>query len=209
MAWWSRPRPPEPSRWVMVDVETSGLDAARDRLLAIAAIALQVDWGRKRLEIALADSFEVVLRQQQPSGRDNILLHGIGVQQQQGGMPAPEALRAFADFVGPAPLLAFHAAFDQALIGRHARAAPGVELPNPWLDIEHLCAATHPAVHARALDEWLAHFGLVCAARHQAMADTLVECELLLRIWPRVAAEAGSWRELERLARHHRWLPRA
>lgn len=209
MAWWNRPRAAEPSRWVMVDVETSGLDAARDRLLAIAAIALQVDWARKRLEVVLADSFEVVLRQELPSGRDNILLHGIGVQQQQGGVPPQQALRAFADFAGAAPLLAFHAAFDQALIGRHARAALGAELANPWLDIEHLCAATHPSVRARALDEWLAHFGLHCAARHQAMADTLVECELLLRIWPRVAAESRSWRDLERLARHHRWLPRA
>jgi DNA polymerase-3 subunit epsilon len=209
VAWWNRHQPPEPNRWVVVDVETSGLDPARDRLLAIAAIGLRVDWSRKRLEVVLADSFEVVLRQHQPSGRDNILLHGIGVQQQQGGVPPGQALQAFADFAGPSPLLAFHAAFDEALIGRHAKETLGAGLPNAWLDIEHLCAATHPAVRARALDEWLAHFGLHCAARHQAMADTLAECELLLRIWPRVAAESGSWRDLERLARHHRWLPRA
>ena len=209
MAWWRRRSRSEPTRWVVVDVETSGLDAARDRLLAIAAIGLAVDWPRRRLEVVLADSFEVVLRQEEPSGRDNILLHGIGVQQQQGGVPADQALRSFAAFAGEAPLLAFHAAFDQALIGRHARAILGADLPNAWLDIEHLCAVTHPAVRARALDEWLAHFGLHCAARHQAMADTLVECELLLRIWPRLAAECGSWRALERLAAHHRWLPRA
>ena len=32
------------SRWVMLDVETSGLDMRHDRLLAIAAIAVRVDW---------------------------------------------------------------------------------------------------------------------------------------------------------------------
>lgn len=207
--WWKgSPAPSEPTRWLMVDVEASGLDAARDRLLAIAAIGLRVDWGARRLAIVLADSFEVVLRQDTPSGRENILLHGIGVQRQKEGVRAQEAMQAFADFAGTAPLLAFHAAFDQVLIGRHARAALGRALPNRWLDIEQLCAVTHPRVRARSLDEWVAQFGIRCAARHQAMADTLAECELLLRIWPRVAGECAGWRDVERLAAHHRWIAR-
>lgn len=199
---------PEPARWLMVDVETSGLDPARDRLLAIAAIGLRVDWASRRLSVVLADSFEVVLRQEAPSARENILLHGIGVQRQKEGVPAREALAAFAAFAGTAPLLAFHAAFDQALIGRHARAALGAALPNRWLDIDHLCGVTYPGVPARSLDEWMAHFGIRCAARHQAIADTLAECDLLLRIWPRVARECSNWRDMERLAAGHRWVAR-
>lgn len=199
----------EPGRWVVVDVETSGLDAARDRLLAIAAIALRVDWDARKLSIAPADSFEVVLRQEAaPTDRGNILLHGIGVQRQAEGAPMTEGLAAFRDFAGTAPLLAFHAAFDQTLIGRHIEPALGAALANPWLDIEHLCAATHPKVRARSLDEWMAHFGIVCAVRHQAAADTWAECELMLRIWPRIAAECEDWDGVMRLARSHRWLPR-
>lgn len=207
--WWGRKRLADESRWLVLDVETSGLDPARDRLLAIAAIGVQVDWERRRLAIRLADSFEVVLRHATPSPRDNILLHGIGVQRQREGMPADEALAAFALHAGGAPLLAFHAAFDEALIARHARGLPGGAPRNRWLDIEHLCAVAFPQVRARSLDEWLAHFGIRCAARHQAAADTLAECELLLRIWPRIAAECSDWRSVERLAASHRWLPRA
>ena len=208
-AWWSRKQLVDEARWVMTDVETSGLDAARDRLLAIAAIDLRVDWPTRRLGIDLGHSFEVVLRHEAPSPRDNILLHGIGVQRQREGVPVPRALQAFADYAGRAPLLAFHSAFDETLIERHSRAALGHALPNPWLDIEHLCGATHPQVRARSLDEWMAHFGIQCAARHQAAADTLAECELLLRVWPKVAAECASWRDVQRLAARHRWLPRA
>lgn len=198
-----------PARWVVVDVETSGLDAARDRLLAIAAIALRVDWTGRKLAIAPGDSFEVVLRQEAaPADRGNILLHGIGVQQQAEGTPMAEGLAAFRHYAGTAPLLAFHAAFDQALIGRHIQPALGAALANPWLDIEHLCAATHPKVRARSLDEWMTHFGIVCAVRHQAAADTWAECELMLRIWPRIAAECGAWDQVVALARSHRWLPR-
>lgn len=193
-------------RWLVVDVESSGLDARRDALLAIAAIGVRVDWTTRRLAVQLADSFEIVLRQDAPSTRENILLHGIGVQRQKQGMPAVQALAAFASFAGSAPLLAFHAAFDRTIVGRHVQSVLGKPLPNAWLDIEHLCRVTHPGVRARSLDEWMGHFGIRCAARHQAMADSLAECELLQRIWPRVAAECGSWRDVQRLAGRHRWV---
>lgn len=199
---------PEPrmARWVVVDVETSGLDMHRDRLLAMAAIGLRVDWGAQRIDVQLSDSFEVVLRQEQASSRDNILLHGIGVQSQLAGIDPPLALQAFADFVGNAPLLAFHSAFDQTLIGRHCRQHLGRALPNDWVDIEHLCAVTHEQVQARSLDEWMAHFGIQCPRRHQAAADTLAECELLLRIWPVLSRQCSSWRDVQRLAAQRRWL---
>jgi DNA polymerase-3 subunit epsilon len=197
-------------RWVVLDVETSGLDPQRDQLLAIAAIAVQVDWAGKRLSILPGDSFEVVLRQTSiAAAKDNILLHGIGLQRQREGMPPEEALRAFERFIGHSPLLAFHAPFDQAMIGRHVLEHLGAALPNRWVDIEQLCAVTHEKVKARALDEWLAHFGIVCAPRHQAAADTLAECELLLRIWPKMAGQCHSWRDVEKLAAHQRWIARA
>lgn len=198
------------ARWVVLDVETSGLDPMRDQLLAIAAIAVQVDWAGKRLSIMPGDSFEVVLRQSSvASAKDNILLHGIGLQRQREGVPPEEALRAFGRFVGHSPLLAFHAPFDQAMIGRHARQHLGAALSNRWVDIEQLCAVTHEKVKARALDEWLAHFGIVCTPRHQAAADTLAECELLLRIWPQMAGQCRTWSDVEKLAAHQRWIARA
>jgi len=58
---------------------------------------------------------------------------------------------------------------------------------------------------ARSLDEWLAHFGIHCAVRHQAAADTLAECELLQRIWPKVAAQSKCWRDVLSLAARQRW----
>ena len=194
------------TRWVVVDVETSGLDMHRDRLLAIAAIGLRVDWTNRRIDVQLADSFEAVLRQDQASSRDNILLHGIGVQSQLAGIEPAQALQAFTDFVGNDPLLAFHSAFDETLIGRHCRQHLGRALPNPWVDIEHLCAVTHEQVQARSLDEWMAHFGIQCPRRHQAAADTLAECELLLRIWPVLSRQCSSWRDVQRLAAQRRWL---
>ncbi len=213
MSWLGRllrsPDGVDEARWVVLDVETSGLDAGRDRLLAVAAIAMRVDWPTKALAIVPGDSFEVVLRQQEASDVDNILLHGIGAQRQRDGVPAAEALQSLSDYAGRSPLLAFHAAFDRRMIERHLHASLATGWSPAWVDIEQLCAATHEHVAARSLDEWMAHFGIQCALRHQAAADTLAECELLLRIWPRIAEECRSWRDVERLAAHQRWIARA
>lgn len=197
------------TRWVVVDVETSGLDPHTDRLLAIAAIALSVDWPERRLAIHAGDSFEVVLRQHdEPFDRENILLHGIGVQRQREGIPAAQALQDFAGFAGASPLLAFHSAFDETIVKRYSALHLGRGLSNPWVDIEQLCAVTHEEADARSLDDWMAHFGVTCAQRHQAAADALAECEILLRIWPRIAAQCSDWREVSRLADRHRWISR-
>jgi DNA polymerase III subunit epsilon len=194
-------------RWVVIDVETSGLDASSDHLLAIAALGLQVDWTRQRLDIVLGDSFEVVLQQQTSrTDRDNILLHGIGEQQQRDGMVPGQALQAFADFVQSAPLLAFHSAFDATMLDRHCKQHLGRRLSNEWVDIADLCSVTHEGVRARSLDEWMAHFGIRCLARHQASADTLAESELLLQIWPRMAPQCSRWHDVVTLAGHRRWL---
>jgi DNA polymerase-3 subunit epsilon len=199
--------PADESRWVVLDVEASGLDAARDRLLAIAAVAVHVDHGRAR--IALADSFEVVLRQpavDAPPDKANILLHHIGIAAQRGGVEAGAAIAAFTRFAAHSPLLGFHVAFDRALIERavasHQRPLPD----NRWLDLEPLAAVLLPQVRAFALDDWLAHFGIRCTQRHHAMADALATAELLLHLWPHLQREAaGGIDAAIGLAAQRRW----
>jgi DNA polymerase-3 subunit epsilon len=197
------------TRWIVLDVESSGLDPRRDRLLAIAAVALEMR-GEHAPRIALADSFEAVLRHEGvPTDKDNILVHGIGRAEQRAGRMAAPVLEAFERWAGDAPLIAFHAAFDQTLIARAARDALGRELRNPWLDLEPVAAALHPGVTARALDDWLAHFRIDCQPRHQAAADALATAELLLRIWPAARAQRGtSFAAWQRWARDAAWLRR-
>jgi DNA polymerase-3 subunit epsilon len=192
----------------MLDVETSGLNPKHNRLLAIAAIGIQIDWPSQTLQINLGDSFEAVLQQDHASSHANILLHGIGVQEQRAGLAPAQALQAFRQFVDNSPLLAFHCAFDEAVIQRHMIQHHLDKLCNPWLDLDHLCAVTSVGVRARALDDWLHHFKIECSVRHQAAADTLAECELLQRIWPRIAAQSRQWQDVQNLASQHRWVPR-
>lgn len=201
---------PEPDRWIVLDVETTGLDPYRDQLLAVAAVGVQR--VGERLEITLADSFEAVLRHEQSTtenhDKHNILLHGIGVAAQRAGAEPAQVLRHFADWAGPAPRLGFHVDFDRALIERSERASLGARTAARWLDIEPLAALAYPEVKARALDEWMAHFGIDCLRRHHAAADALATAELLLQLWPRLRRETGGRiGGLIKLAAARRWLP--
>jgi len=121
----------DPERWLVLDVESSGLDASRDRLLALAAVSLRFD--ARRAWIELADSFEVVLRQPEdasPPDRANILVHGIGIATQGRGLDPVQALQRFEAFAADAPLLGFHVAFDKQLIDRATQAQLGRRLRN-------------------------------------------------------------------------------
>ena len=139
--------------------------------------------------------------------KDNILLHGIGVGEQRAGAPAATVLDAFERWLAGAPLLAFHAAFDRTMIARAMKASLGRTLRNPWLDLEPVAAALHPDVGGRTLDDWLAHFGIHCAPRHQAAADTLATADLTLRLWPAARAQGcASLAGLRRLARQRHRL---
>lgn len=208
-SWTRRPSAPDAGRWVVMDVESSGLDPRRDRLLAIAAIAVRTDGPRPRID--LADSFEQVLQQPASSAapdRGNILLHGIGVGAQRAGVPRREALQAFRAYVAGAPLIAFHAAFDQTLIDRAYRAEALPALACKWLDLAPLAAVLQPTVKARSLDEWMQALGIHCVARHQAAADTLATAELLLKLWPSLRAELPqpTFGAALSLAAQRRWL---
>ena len=194
-------------RWIMLDVETTGLDPSADQLLAIAAVALRFTPTTGRLEVAVGDSFEIVLRQDKPSAKDNILIHHIGVQAQAEGIAPTEALEQFRAWAGDSPLLAFHAAFDQAMIERALRRFHLAPLANEWLDIEPIARLVGGNTKARALDDWLTHFGIQCAVRHQAASDAFATAELLLRLWPATRKEANSWTQLRKLARNAAWIP--
>jgi DNA polymerase III subunit epsilon len=199
---------PEVRRWIVLDVETSGLDPHSDRLLAIAAVALDVSPDFERISIVIGDSYEAVIKQELPSSKDNILVHHIGARAQSEGRPPVEVLEEFRTWAGDCPLLAFHAAFDEAMINRAYDLHGLKPLQNEWLDIEPLAKITGVNPGLRALDDWLGHFGIECAVRHQAAADTFATAELLMRLWPYLKREASSWSSLRGIARQANWIPR-
>ncbi|HZC78975.1 MAG TPA: 3'-5' exonuclease, partial [Ktedonobacterales bacterium] len=208
-AWRSLPNPTiataTDERWVVIDVESSGLNPRRDSLIAVGAVAVVAQ------RIALGQSYYRVLRQDTPSATENILVHRIGTAEQLGGVDPREALVGLLEFTGKAPCVAYNASFDAAMLERAACTWLGERLHLAWLDLAWLAPAVarEAAGPRRPLEVWLEAFGIPSAVRHHALADALATAQLLL-VLERRAAEQGMQTvgELRRAAAGERWLAR-
>ncbi len=191
-------------RYVVVDVETSGLDVRRDRLIAIGAVA--VNGGL----VDFSDAFQIVLRQIETSSTDNILIHGIGAGEQSTGVAPADALLAFLAFVGKSPLVAYHAFFDQAMIEKTARLHLGIGVDLPFIDLAWVLPDLVPNFRQDgrvALDDWLAHFRIGNIQRHNAVSDAYATACLLQIACARGSAKGADTAEsFVSIERARRWM---
>lgn len=188
-AWARQQRPSDAcrhaeARYVVMDSETTGLDLARDRLIALGAVA--IEHGR----VALGDAFVAVLRQSAPSAEANILIHGIGGSAQRAGGDPAETLIAFLEFTGKDPLVAWRADFDRTVLVRACRDILGVDPRLAWIDLAWLMPALFRGTSCDSLDDWLVHFGIEAPGRHDAAGDAWTTAQLALVAFD-AAARAG------------------
>ena len=193
------------SRLVVVDVETSGLNLGRDRLIAIGAVA--VSNGR----IDFADSFEVVLQQEESSSHENIVIHGIGASEQKNGVPPVDALLDFLEYLQKSPLVAFHVTFDKTMIRRALKLYLGLNFKHDWLDLAYVVPGLYPeyAKQFRVLHQWLAHFGIQNHAPHNAVADAACTAQLFMLAAKRARQKRiETYQALMHLEKAQRWVSR-
>jgi DNA polymerase-3 subunit epsilon len=191
--------------FVVVDTETSGLDARHDRLLSIGACL--VEGGCIRLD----GGFYRELHQEVASGVDNILLHGIGATAQLAGEPHADALGAFLEFAGKRPLVAFNAPFDHAFLARDIRRHLGVRFAPTWIDAAELPKAIFPAEAQveKTLDDWLTHLAILGLDRHNALADAYATAQFFIVMLAKARREGFSTvRGLLRAQRNYHWQRR-
>jgi len=180
--------PPEPGecslreqRWVVLDLETTGLNLNKDLVLSIGAVVIEDG------AIDFSQQLERTLQRPEHKLSPSVLIHGLGPSAIAAGSDPVEALLDFMEFVGDSPLLAFHAPFDQHMLGRALKDSLGYRLQHPFLDVADMAPLLCPQVHIReaGLDDWLKHFKLQVGERHHASADALATAELALILFNR------------------------
>lgn len=158
------------TRFVVLDTETTGLDAYRDRILSIGLVPIQN--GRIRIR----DTREWFLRQD-VFREQSVPIHGIMKEGPNTRLPEREVLLMLSDYLKDSVVVGHHIAFDRSIL-QYAYRRQELPMPEPvFLDTEHLYRHTRiksPLLRKKErypLDDLAAQYDISCKDRHTALGD--------------------------------------
>lgn len=179
---WADDTPMEQVRFVVLDTETTGFDARRDKIITIGALAV-IDG-----EMLLEDSFEVML----PIAYNNssVTVHGITRDQSQSGMDEEEALKLFFEYLGDGVIVGHHIGHDIEALSVAGERHLGKRVENRWVDTMDLALvldrdgafAGRPLPEGYTLDTLCEMFGVSAHDRHTAGGDAFLTAQVFLRL---------------------------
>jgi DNA polymerase III epsilon subunit family exonuclease len=161
---------------VVLDLETTGLDVFRDRIVQIGAVRV-VD-GRVRP----TETFATLVNPAVPIPPASTAIHGIDDA-------AVRSAPLFADiqpdldaFIGDAVVVGQSVGFDLAILLRETRRIGARWRPPHFLDTKLLYATLRDDPRDRSLDELTTALGITIAHRHTALDDALATAEIFVRL---------------------------
>ncbi|MEX0605142.1 MAG: 3'-5' exonuclease [Marinobacter sp.] len=163
-------------RLIVLDLETTGLNPAKDHVIAIGAVAID------GLKIPLHDQFDLILKRPELDISETVLIHGITPEALVRGHETEDALLYLLEWMNGDPVLAFHSAFDQKFLEKSLKHMLGYNQQHTWIDVAEIMPALFPEAEMNRgrLDNWIDHFRLDISARHHAAADAMATAELTL-----------------------------
>jgi DNA polymerase III epsilon subunit family exonuclease len=176
--------PIERAELVVLDLETTGLSAGRDRICEIGAVRVR--------DLELEDSFETLVDPGTLLPPSVAALTGIRPDALLRAPRAEVAVRRFLAFAGDAPLAAHNARFDLAFLDREVGRLTGLRIAAPVVDTVWLARRLLAHRSDRFSLAWLAHFfGTSSRPRHRALPDALATAEILVALLG-LAQERGA-----------------
>ena len=173
-------------RYVIFDLETTGLDLSHDRV--VSAAAYRVIEGR----IALGDVFSSLVCPGRDIPSSAVKIHGI-MQSMVDEAPAfADVFEKFLGYLGTDILVGYHVGFDLHFLNSYMQQTHGFPLQNLVLDAQYMCRRVCFPPHLRSyagrlkgsqgLDAVARHFGIEIQERHTALGDALATAMIFQRI---------------------------
>ena len=151
--------------YVVLDVETTGLDPVANRIIEVAAIRVQEGRETGRYQTFVNPKVKV------PKEITN--LTGIKNADIKNGKPYEEMAQDVSDFIGDLPIVAHNAPFDVKFVAA-AMSLIGREYSTPAVDTVGLAKLAHPNLVNYKLNTLIRHLSLTDHEQtHRAMDDVL------------------------------------
>ena len=164
---------------VCVDLETTGLDKRRDKIIEIGAVIL------KNGEII--SEFDTFVDPERILDPQITALTSITNEMLEGAPSQKEALKMFLDYAGDRPMAAHNAEFDMGFL-RNGCQKFGIPFQNPYIDSLILAQNLLPELKKFKLDVVAEYLHLPEFHHHRADADAGTVAYMLPHFWKKLEA---------------------
>ncbi len=169
--------------YVVLDIETTGLYAGKDRIIEIAAVKIGAD-------DKILDEFHTMVNPGMRIPPATIQVHGITDDMVADAPRIAEVMPKLADFCRGYVVCAHNASFDIGFLRIDAERA-GVELPASVLDTLPLARAVMTELKRHKLDQVCKKLDVKLDNHHRALYDTRATAHMLIRLLQRAKERHG------------------
>jgi DNA polymerase-3 subunit alpha (Gram-positive type) len=166
--------------YVIVDLETTGLNPADDKIIEIGAIKIRAD---REPEV-----YNVFVNPGIPIGRKIQEITGITDDMVRDAAAIEEIIGDFAAFTEDLPLLGHNLRFDYGFL-KTAAAANRIKFDKQGVDTLTIARKYLPDLKSRRLDILCEYFGIEDEQHHRAWNDAKVTGELYHILWEKFGQE--------------------
>ncbi len=151
-----------PSSYIAVDIETTGLDPKRDKIIEIGAV--RIEEGRE------TGSFQTMINPRRQVEERITELTGITDRMVEDAPDIVDMIGPFLEFCGNLPLLGHHVIFDYSFLKRAAVNA-GFTFERDGIDTLKLCRHFMPQEEKKNLEAACAWYQVERQGAHRALGD--------------------------------------
>lgn len=150
---------------IVLDVETTGLDYTKERMIEFAAVRLEN--GK------IKDKYETLINPKQHIRKSSMAVHGITQEMVADAPDEEEVMPKILEFIGDYPIVAHNAIFDYNFINEASKRLYNKPIENARIDSQMLFKEVYPDLESHGLENLMNKFDVKFDTRHRAMADTI------------------------------------
>lgn len=151
---------------VVIDVETTGLDYTREKIIEFA--------GVKLVNGKVKDKFETLINAKQHIRKSSQAIHGISEEDLVDAPTEEEIYPKIFEFIGDATIVAHNAVFDYSFLNRVSKRLYDKPIENNYVDTQMMFKEVFPQYESCGLDCLATVFKANNEQRHRAMGDAMV-----------------------------------
>jgi len=150
---------------IVLDIETTGLDYTKEKMVEFAAIKLEN--GK------IKDTYETLINPQQHIRKSSIAIHGITEEMVKNSPKEEEVIEKILNFIGDYPIVAHNAIFDYTFLNESSLRFFNKELTNPRIDSQQMFKEVYPDLDSHGLEALTKKFNVELINHHRAMDDAM------------------------------------